>query len=90
MATHDIVVPALAVILVALLGYFFLVRPQLKRIADSQKFAASLKVGDRIVTSGGLVGTITKCEGSRIVEIDLGNSVRVQALRRSIESKFEE
>lgn len=90
MAISEIVIPSLAVLAVLSTAYLFLIRPQLKRITEHDLFLSSLKLGDRVVTGGGLIGTIVKLEGTNIVEIELSKSVRVQAIRSSIESKFRE
>jgi preprotein translocase subunit YajC len=69
-------------------AYASLVRPQLRRGAEHRRFLDSLKPGDRVVTGGGLIGTIVRCEDRATVEIELANAMRVQSLRSSIESHF--
>jgi preprotein translocase subunit YajC len=86
----EIAIQSLAVLAVLTTAYLFLIRPQLKRITEHDLFLSSLDLGDRVVTGGGLIGKIVKLEGTDIVEIELSRSVRVQAVRRSIESKFRE
>jgi preprotein translocase YajC subunit len=90
MFTQDILIQLFLVLGVLIAAYLFLIRPQLKRITEHDLFLSSLKLGDRVVTGGGLIGTIVKLEGTNIVEIELSKSVRVQAIRSSIESKFRE
>ncbi len=90
MAIAEIAIPSLAVLAVLSTAYLFLIRPQLKRITEHGLLLSSLNVGDKIVTGGGLIGKIAKFEGTNIVEIELSKSVRVQAMRSSIESKFRE
>jgi preprotein translocase subunit YajC len=80
----------LAVLAVLTTAYLFLIRPQLKRITERDLLLSSLNLGDRVVTGGGLIGKIVKLEGTNIVEIELSKSVRVQAIRSSIEAKFRE
>lgn len=68
--------------------YILLIRPQQKRFADHKLMLDGLKKGDKVVTSGGLVGKIDKItEGDDEVVVDLGNSVKVTALRHTIQSK---
>ncbi len=76
------------VLFVLSLGYVVLVRPQLKRLTAHQSFLESLKVGDRIVTRGGLIGSITAFDGSGIVHLALSDSVKVNIERNSIERGF--
>jgi preprotein translocase subunit YajC len=86
----EIAIQSLAILAVLTTAYLFLIRPQLKRITEHDLFLSSLNLGDRVVTGGGLIGKIVKLEGTNIVEIELSKSVRVLAIRSSIESKFRE
>ena len=88
MIIPEIAIPSLAVLIVLSAAYFFLIRPQLKRLTEHDLLLSSLNLGDQIVTGGGLIGKIVKFEGKNIVEIELSKSARVQALRSSIELKF--
>ena len=90
MAISEIAIQSLAVLTVLTTAYLFLIRPQLKRITEHDLLLSSLNLGDRVVTGGGLIGKIVKLEGTNIVEIELSKSVRVLAIRSSIESKFRE
>jgi preprotein translocase subunit YajC len=90
MTIPEIAIPSLAVLAVLSAAYFFLIRPQLKRLTEHDLLLSSLNLGDRIVTGGGLIGKIVKFEGKNIVEIELSKSARVLALRSSVESKFSE
>lgn len=90
MAISEIAIQSLAVLAVLTTAYLFLIRPQLKRITEHDLLLSSLNLGDRVVTGGGLIGKIVKLEGTNIVEIELSKSVRVQAIRTSIEAKFRE
>lgn len=68
--------------------YVLLIMPQQKRFAQHREMLNALKKGDRIVTVGGLVGTIdTIKEGEPEVILDLGNGVKVTALRQSIQGR---
>jgi preprotein translocase subunit YajC len=90
MAISEIAIQSLAVLAVLTTAYLFLIRPQLKRITEHDLLLSSLNLGDRVVTGGGLIGKIVKLEGTNIVELELSKSVRVRAIRSSIESKFRE
>jgi len=89
MVDQEIVIQGLVVLGVLVVAYVSLIRPQIKRITDNDRLLSSLNVGDRVVTGGGLIGKIARFEGARIVEIELSNAMRVQALRSRIEEKFE-
>lgn len=69
------------------LFYLLLIRPQQKRLQEQRTMLDGLQEGDAVVTSGGLVGTVSKLISDTEVEIDLG-SVKVVALRYTIQTKM--
>jgi preprotein translocase subunit YajC len=71
------------------LFYLLLIRPQQKRLREQRDMLDALKKGDAVVTSGGLVGTVSKLISDTEVEIDLG-SVKVVALRYTIQTKMDD
>ncbi|MFH5927049.1 preprotein translocase subunit YajC [Roseomonas xinghualingensis] len=74
-------------ILIFVVFYFILIRPQQKKVKEHRQMLMSLKRGDRIVTGGGLVATITKVkEGSDEIEAELSPNVRVTVVRGTIAS----
>ncbi|MGH1376449.1 MAG: preprotein translocase subunit YajC [Alphaproteobacteria bacterium] len=75
------------VVLLVVLFYVLLIMPQQRRFKEHSSMLSELKKGDRIVTSGGLVGKIEKIVDDSEVIIDLGNSVKVTALRSMIQGK---
>src|SRR5690348_9677093 len=58
--------------LMFLLFYMLLIRPQQKRLKAQQSLLGALKVGDKVITGGGLLGTISKLINDAEVEVDLG------------------
>jgi preprotein translocase subunit YajC len=68
--------------------YFLLIRPQQKKQRQQQDMLKSLKVGDRVVTTGGLYGTIV-AGGDHIVKLEIADKVRVDVGRSSIAGKVE-
>ncbi|MDO9462162.1 MAG: preprotein translocase subunit YajC [Alphaproteobacteria bacterium] len=70
---------AAPLVLVFVILYFFLIRPQQKRQKDHQAMIAAVRRGDTVVTSGGIVGKVTKVQddGEVLVEIAEGVKVRV-------------
>ena len=64
-------------ILIVVVFWFFLIRPQQKRQKEHQKMISELGKGDRIVTTGGLFGTITKIGEDRMT-VEIADKVRVQ------------
>ncbi len=77
------------VVILVILFYFLLIMPQQRRFKEHSEMLSDLKKGDRIVTGGGLVGKIEKVIDDKEVMIDLGNGVKVTALRSMIQGKME-
>ncbi len=76
----------LVVVLVGLF-YILLIMPQQRRFKEHSDMLSDLKKGDRVVTGGGLVGKIDKVLDDKEVLIDLGNDIKVTALRTMIQGK---
>lgn len=64
--------------------YFILIRPQQKRLKKHQEMMKSLAKGNRIITSGGLIGVIAKFEGDEVVVLEVAQDVKVRVARSSI------
>ena len=73
-------------ILIFVIFYFFLIRPQQKRVKDHKSMVASLKRGDEIITSGGIIGTIEKVMQDDRIEVNIGDNVKVQIIKSTITS----
>tara|TARA_B100000029_G_scaffold479779_1_gene527147 strand:+ start:1323 stop:1607 length:285 start_codon:yes stop_codon:yes gene_type:complete len=73
-------------ILIFVIFYFFLIRPQQKRVKDHKLMVASLKRGDEVITGGGLVGTIDKVHGNDKVDVLISENVKVQVVQSTIQS----
>tara|TARA_B100001559_G_scaffold318061_1_gene324423 strand:- start:2628 stop:2912 length:285 start_codon:yes stop_codon:yes gene_type:complete len=73
-------------ILIFVIFYFFLIRPQQKRVKDHKAMVASLKRGDEIITSGGIIGTIEKVMEDDRIEVNIDNNVKVQIIKSTITS----
>ena len=79
--------PTMIIMLVALFAimYFFMIRPQQKRQKEIQKFQNSLTIGTRVVTGGGLYGTIKELnEGEAYVTIEIAKGVTIQVDRNYV------
>ena len=73
-------------ILIFVIFYFFLIRPQQKRVKDHKAMVASLKRGDEIITSGGIIGTIERIMEDDRIEVVIGENTKVQIIRSTITS----
>ncbi len=73
-------------ILIFVIFYFFLIRPQQKRVKDHRAMVDSLKRGDEVITSGGIIGTVDKVMEDDRIEVILADNVKVQIIRSTITS----
>ncbi len=73
-------------ILIFVIFYFFLIRPQQKRVKDHKIMVESLKRGDEIITSGGIIGTIEKIMEDDRIEVIISDNVKVQIIKTTITS----
>ena len=76
-------------ILIFIIFYFFLIRPQQKRVKDHKTMVENLKRGDDVITSGGIIGTIEKVMEDDRIEVVLADNVKVQIIRSTITSKLQ-
>lgn len=74
----------LPLILIFVVFYFLLIRPQQKKAKDHKAMVAALRRGDRVVTSGGIVGVVTKVLTDTEVQLEIAEGVRVRAYRSAI------
>jgi preprotein translocase subunit YajC len=73
-------------ILIFIIFYFFLIRPQQKRVKDHKTMVEGLKRGDEIITSGGIIGTVERVMEDDRIEVLIGDSTKVQIIRSTITS----
>ena len=73
-------------ILIFIIFYFFLIRPQQKRVKDHKFMVESLKRGDEVITSGGIIGKVERVMEDDRIEVIIGENVKVQIIRSTITS----
>jgi len=73
-------------ILIFVIFYFFLIRPQQKKVKEHKLMVAGLKRGDQVITSGGIVGRIERILGDDKVELLISENVTVQVVQSTIQS----
>ena len=75
--------------LIFVVMWFFMIRPQRKQQKELQNFRDSLKKGDKVVTVGGIYGTVTEIkEGSVLIEVD--NNVKIRVSKQALVKDFTE
>jgi len=73
-------------ILIFVIFYFFLIRPQQKRAKDHLAMVAGLKRGDEVITSGGIIGIVERVMEDDRIEVVLGGNLKVQIIKSTITS----
>jgi len=74
----------LPLVLIFVVFYFLLIRPQQKKQKDHRSMLDALRRGDRVVTGGGIIATVNRVTSPEEVEIDIAQGVRVRVLRSTI------
>ena len=68
-------------VLIFVIFYFFLIRPQQKKVKEHKKMVESLKRGDKVITTGGIVGNIERIIDNDKVEVSISDDVKVEVIR---------
>jgi preprotein translocase subunit YajC len=68
-------------ILIFVIMYFLILRPQQKRVKQHQEMVKNVRRGDTVVTNGGLVGKVTKVVDDDQIEIEIADDVRIRQMR---------
>jgi preprotein translocase subunit YajC len=82
-ATPDVFISILPFVLIFVIMYFLIIRPQRQQLKKRGEMLAAIRRGDTVVTGGGLVGKVTKVIDDNELEVDLGG-MKVTALRATI------
>tara|TARA_Y100000992_G_scaffold249447_1_gene181234 strand:- start:143 stop:430 length:288 start_codon:yes stop_codon:yes gene_type:complete len=68
-------------ILIFVIFYFFLIRPQQKKAKEHKIMVEGLKRGDKVVTTGGIIGTVDRIIDNEKVEVEIAENIKVEVLR---------
>ena len=79
-----LVTSLLPFVLIFVIMYFLILRPQQKRVKTHQEMVKNVRRGDTVITNGGLVGRVTKVIDDNEIEIELSDEVRVRQMRSMI------
>jgi len=78
------IISILPLILIFVVFYFFLIRPQQKKMKEHRNMVEAVKRGDRVVTSGGIIGEVTKIINETEAEVEIAQNVKVKVLKHTI------
>ena len=68
-------------VLIFVIFYFFLIRPQQKKVKEHKAMVEGLKRGDKVITSGGIIGTIERVIDNENVEVKIADNVNVEIVK---------
>src|ERR1700756_2129825 len=74
----------LPLVLIFVVFYFLLIRPQQRKAKDQKTMLDALRRGDRVVTGGGIIGTVARVDNPEEVVVDIAENVRVRVVRSTI------
>jgi preprotein translocase subunit YajC len=83
-ASPDMLISVLPFVLIFVIMYFLILRPQRQQAKKRAEMLAAIRRGDTVVTGGGFVGKVTKVIDDNELEVDLGGGTKVTALRGTI------
>ena len=73
-------------ILIFVIFYFFLIRPQQKRVREHKDMVKNLKRGDEVITSGGIIGKVDRVYEDVKLEIEISDGVKVNVIKNTVQS----
>jgi preprotein translocase subunit YajC len=80
----NMIVQFMPLILIVVIMYFLVLRPQQQRVKRLQEMVKALRRGDTVVTNGGLVGKVTKVVDDDHIDLEISDGVKVRHLRASV------
>src|SRR4029079_9000804 len=80
----DMITSLLRFVLIFVIMYFLILRPQQKRVKQHAEMVRNVRKGDTVVTSGGLVGRVTKVVDDDQIEVEIADGVRVRQMRAMV------
>ena len=82
--SSSMIVQFMPLILIIVIMYFLILRPQQQRVKRHQEMVKALRRGDSVVTNGGLVGKVTKVVDDDQIEVEIADGVKVRQLRSMV------
>ena len=82
--SSDFLVQLFPLVLIFIVFYFLLIRPQQSKMKQQKEMLAGVKRGDRVVTGGGIIGLVTKVIGDNELQVELAEGVRVRLIKGTI------
>ena len=80
----DVILQLVPFLLIFVIMYFLIIRPQQRRVKEHQELVRNVRRGDTVVTTGGIVGKVTKVTDDPEIEVEIADGVRVKLVRTMI------
>lgn len=80
----DFFVQLLPILLMFVIFYFLLFRPQQQRIKQHREMVANIRRGDTVVTAGGMIGVVTRVKDETEIEVEIAKDTRVRVIKSTI------
>jgi preprotein translocase subunit YajC len=80
----DIILQLVPFLLIFVIMWFLIIRPQQRRVKSHQEMVKNVRRGDTVVTTGGIVGKVTKATDDPELEVEIADGVRVKLVRGMI------
>jgi preprotein translocase subunit YajC len=80
----DFIIQLVPILLMFVIFYVLLLRPQQQRAKQHREMVANLRRGDTVVTSGGIIGKVTKVRDDHEIEVEIADDTRVRVVRATV------
>lgn len=80
----DALLQMLPIVLIFVVFYFLLIRPQQKKMKQHKEMLSAIRRGDRVVTGGGIIGTVSKVIDENELQLEIAEGVRVRVQRQMV------
>jgi preprotein translocase subunit YajC len=80
----DFIIQLMPILLMFVIFYLLLLRPQQQKMKAHREMVASLRRGDTVVTSGGIIGKVTKVKDDGEIEVEIADNTRVRVIRSTV------
>ena len=80
----DFLIQLMPILLMFVIFYMLLLRPQQQRAKAHREMVANIRRGDEVVTSGGIIGKVTKVRDDREIEVEIADNTRVRVIKATV------
>jgi len=81
----SMIVQLLPIVLIFVVFYFLLIRPQQRRMKEHRNMVQNLRRGDRVVTGGGIIGSVTKVVNDNEIQVEIAEDTKVRVMKNSVQ-----